>query len=233
MSAKLPKSLIDELDGLMKQILQGGPELRNEALARLNDYERAGRIPISLLIQMADEPNPAVAMYAASALGRTGQPAAVKKLLSLLAASRAGNPLILETVVDALGESKSPEATPALLDLLKLGGSWTSRLREKFSRRSDADRAVEEKLREQLTLPVSRALEKIADSRAAEAVTPFLDHADPLVRCHAIRTMLNAGFSRGLERLRDMATSDPNGLVKQLAQIAVDRLSPLPSHLNN
>src|SRR3990167_6292879 len=126
MSAKLPKSLIDELDGLMKQILQGGPELRNEALARLNDYERAGRIPMSLLIQMADEPNPAVAMYAASALGRTGQPAAVKKLLSMLAASRAGNALILETVVDALGESKSPEATPALLDLLKLGGSWSS-----------------------------------------------------------------------------------------------------------
>jgi HEAT repeat protein len=233
MTEKLPKSLIDELDGLMKQILHGGPEHRGEAMARLTEYEQAGRIPLSLLIQLADESNPAVAMYAASALGRSGQPAAVKKLLGMLAASRDGNPLILETVVDALGESKSPEATPALLDLLKLGASWTSRLREKFSRRSDADREREEKLRDQMTLPVSRALEKIADSRAAEAIGPFLDHADPLVRCHAIRTLLNAGFSRGLDRLRELAERDPNPLVKQLAQIAVDRLSPLPAHLNN
>jgi HEAT repeat protein len=196
-------------------------------------YEQSGRISLPLLLEMADEKDPTAAMYAITALGRNGHPQAVAKLLSLLAARRQANPLLLETIVDALGETRSPQATPALLELLGVGTSWTSRLREKLSRKSEEQRAREEWLREQLTLPVARALEKIADPRAAEASLLFLDHAEPLVRCHAIRTIMNAGFTRGLDRIRHMAEADGNPLVRKLAGIALDRLTRPASALQN
>lgn len=233
MIEKLPKALIQELDGLMKQLLHGNAEERGLAMSRLASYEQSGKLSLPLLIEMADDPDPTVSMYAITALGRSGHPRAVKKLVALSAAHREGNPLILETIVDALGETRSKEATPALLDLLGIGGNWTSRLFGRLSRHNEARQARLERLRAQMALPVTRALEKIGDPLAAEAIGPFLDHEDALVRCHAIRAIINAGFTRSLERIRQMAESDPNATVQELARIALSRLSPPPTQLHN
>jgi HEAT repeat protein len=233
MIEKLPKTLIQELDGLMKQLSQGNAEQRGVAMSRLLAYERSGKIALPLLLEMADETNPSIAMYAITALGRSGHPQAVRKLLALAAAHREGNSLLLETIVDALGETRSKEATPALLELLGLAGSWTSRLLGRFSRRNEEQQARLESLHTRMALPVTRALEKIGDPRAAEALAPFLDHEDPLVRYHTIRAAINAGFARNLERIRQMAESDRDATVKELAQIALTKLASPPDQLRN
>ena len=233
MTEKLPKAQIQELDGLMKQLLHGNAEERGAAMSRLTAYERSGRLSLPLLIEMAGESDPTVTMYAISALGRNGHPQAVKKLAALAAAHREGNPLLLETIVEALGETRSMAATPALLELLGIAGSWTGRLLGRLSRRNEEQQARMERLRAQMALPVTRALERIADPRAAEALGAFLDHEDALVRCHTIRAMTNAGFTGSLERIRQLAEGDPNPTVQELARIALDRLAPSPTQLHN
>jgi HEAT repeat protein len=233
MTEKLPKGLIEELDGLMKQLLHGNAEERGVAMSRLTAYEQSGRIPLTLLLEMADEADPSVSMYAITALGRSGHPQAVKKLAALAGAQREGNLLLLEMTVDALGETRSKEAVPALLELLGIGSGWTSRLLGRFARKNEEQQARVEKLRAQMALPVTRALEKIGDPRSAEAIGPFLDHEDPLVRCHTIGTIIHAGFTRSLDRIRQMAEEDPNPTVKELAQLALDKLAPPPAQFSN
>ena len=233
MTEKLPKALIEELDGLMKEMLHGNAEERGVAMSRLTAYEQSGRISLPLLLEMADEPNPSLSMYAITALGRNGHPQAVKKLGALAAAYREGHTLILEMVVDALGETRSKDAVPALLELLGLGTGWTSRLLGRFSRKNEEQQARAEKLRAQMVLPVTRALEKIGDPRSAEAIGPFLDHEDALVRCHTIGTIMHAGFTRSLDRIRQMAQEDPNPTVKELAQLALNKLAPPTTQVSN
>lgn len=230
---KLPKALIDELDGLMKQLRHGNAEERGVAMSRITAYEQAGKISLPLLIEMADESDPTTSMYAIMALGRNGRPQAVKKLAAIASALREGNPLLLETVVDALGETRSKDAVPALLELLGVGGNWTSRLFGRLSRKNEEQQAKLERLRQQMTLPAARALEKIGDPRSVEAAAFLLDHEDPLVRCHAIRAAINAGFTRRLDRIKQMAESDGNETVRELAQIALSKLSASPTTLKN
>ena len=54
MTEKLPKALIEELDGLMKEMLHGNAEERGVAMSRLTAYEQSGRISLPLLLEMAD-----------------------------------------------------------------------------------------------------------------------------------------------------------------------------------
>ena len=157
----------------------------------------------------------------------------MKQLLALAARHREGNPLLLETVVDALGEAGSEAATPVLLGLIGAGGSWKNRLMGKFSRRKDSAGPEEERFRAFMLLAVMRAIEKIADPKAAEAIGDMLEHEDPLVRCHVIRTFMNSGLASRSEALQKLADSDPNDIVKELAGIAVSKLFPLPERLNN
>lgn len=234
MMQKLPKALIDELDGLMKQLRHGNAEERGVAMSRLTAYEQSGKISLPLLVEMADESDVSISMYAITALGRNGHPDAVKKLSSMAAALREGNTLLLETVVDALGDTRSKEATPALLDLLGIGSNWTSRLFGRLTRKNEEQVAKQERLRKQMTLSVARALEKIGDPRAVEATAFMFDHEDALVRCHAIRAAIQAGFTRSLDRIKQLAESDKNETVRELAQIALGKLGSAPiSELKN
>lgn len=233
MSTKLPKALIKELDELMRQLLRGNADERGTAMTRLLAFEQAGKISLGLLTEMAENSNPTAAMYAIGALGRNGHSDAVKQLLALASRHREGNPLLLETVVDALGEAGSKAATPVLLGLIGTGGSWKNRLMGKISRRKESSGANEERFRAYMLLPVMRAIEKIGDPKAAEAIGDFLEHKDPLVRCHAIRTFMNSGVASRSQTLQKLADSDPIDIVKELAAIALSKLSPLPEHLNN
>ncbi len=233
MSTKLPKALIKEMDELMRQLMRGNADERGTAMTRLRAFEQAGKISLGLLTEMAENSNPTAAMYAIGALGRNGHPDAVKKLLALASRHREGNPLLLETVVDALGEARSKAATPVLLGMIGAGGSWKNRLMGKISRRQESSGADEERFRSFMLLPVMRAIEQIGDPKAAEAIGELLEHKDPLVRCHAIRTFMNSGVASRSETLQKLADNDPNEIVKELAGIAVTKLSPLPEQLNN
>jgi len=230
---KLPKALIEELDGLMKQLRHGNAEERGAAMSRLTAYEQSEKISLPLLIEMADETNPSLSMYAITALGRNGRPDAVRKLAAKAAALREANPMLLETVVDALGDTRSKEAVPALLDLLGIGNNWTSRLFGRLTRKNEEQQAKQERLRQQMMLPVARALEKIGDPRAVEATAFMLDHPEALVRCHAIRAAINAGFTRSLDRIKQIAETDGNATVRELAQIALSKLGAEPPDLKN
>lgn len=231
MTEKLPKELIEELDGLMARLMRGNADERAQAMNRLTSLERSGRIPLSLLLDMAEESNPSVAMYAVGALGRNGGREAVAKLVALASGFRDANALMVETLVDALGETGSAEATPVLLEIIGRGGGWGRKLLGRLSRKKkEAADAEQERFRAYMLLPVVRALEKIGDPKAIDAIADLLEHRDPLIRCHVIRTFINAGARN--PKLQHLAEHDPNQMVKEVAQIAVEKLGPVAEPLN-
>jgi HEAT repeat protein len=232
MALKLPHATIEELDALVEQLGKPDAKLRDDAMLRLGEFERSGRMPLQALLDFSESEQPALAMYAISALGRNGEPAAVKKLIELTERHRSGNLLFLEQLVDALGETRNVGASGLLLGLLGIRKGWSGKL---FGRRSrkDEEEAAAEPNRAQITLPVLRALEKIEDPKAAQLLGEYLSHAEPLVRWHAIQNLVKCNVTEFLERLKEMAERDDNDLVREAASIAVDRLEPLPPNLNN
>jgi len=235
MAKKLSKDVLEELDRLVDVLTKGEPEQRAAATRRLMAFEESGRIPIGALESLADVDNPAVSMYAITALGRNGSKRATAKLIALAEKHREGNVLFLETIVDALGETRAAEAGPALLGLLgiELGG-WKSKLLSRLGRRKGApEDTARQRAREHLTLPVVRALEKVADPACCLAMEPFLEDADPFVRWHTIQALSNSKVTRFNDRLKRIAEGDSDERVREMAAIALTKLAPLPEHLNN
>ena len=235
MAIKLPKETIDELDRLVTVMMKENPEERERALTLLIEYERSGKIPVSVLLELAAEENAALSMYAISALGRNGSADAVKCLLGLAEKHREGNPLMLEFIIDALGVSKSAEAAPLLLDLIGIKSGLKSKLMEKLGRgkQQEEDAARTERLREHILLPVVRALEHIGDPKAVILMEPFLNHSDHLVRWHTIRAIVNAEVQEFNGRLKEMAKKDENELVRDMADLSLYKLSGDHQGLNN
>ncbi len=234
MSQKLPKELIKELDDLSVQLTKGTPEERDIAMSRLGEYEKSGTISIQVLMDMAEHKDPSLRMYAIMALGRNGSAAAVRKLLQMAQALDTANVLLLETVVDALGETGERDAIPQLLGLLGIQTKgWTSRLLGRLGKKKDEPTAEQLRRRDHLTLPVIRALEKIPDPQVAELVGDFLEHQDPFVRWHTIQILVKANFGGHHDTLKRMATADQNDLVREMAEIALQKIQGLPPHMNN
>jgi HEAT repeat protein len=237
MALKLPKKLITELDRLMDQLATGDPDDRQEAIVRLQSYEKSGKIPLESLLEMADEPNMTMALYGIMALGRNGSSQAVQKLCGVLDKNREGNVVFLETLVDALGATGHKNAGPVLLELVGIDITRKGRLlkwlgRNKNKNKNEEDEA-QTRLQEYLTLPVARAVENLLDPMAASALSTFLDHSDPLVRWHTIQALLKTKVSDFNDKLQELSTTDPNSMVKEAAEIALLDLAPLPPPLNN
>jgi HEAT repeat protein len=225
--------LIVELDTLFLRLSKGDVDERGAAMSRLISYEQAGKLPLESILEMAEEDNPAVSMYAISALGRSRNPRAVSKLLEMAQAHRAGNALFLETIIDALGDAGDPEATALLLEFLGIKLGWKNKLLGKLSFKKDELSEEEVQRRDALALPIVRALEKIHDPRSAEALWMLLDSDDPLVRWHAIQTVLKCELTEFVAKLRGFAEHDTSPLVKEMAQIALAKLETIPQHLDN
>ena len=80
MAMKLPRAMIEELDSLVEELTRHDPNRRDAAMRRLETFERAGRLPLEALLEFSESDKAPLSMYAISALGRNGRPAAVKKL---------------------------------------------------------------------------------------------------------------------------------------------------------
>jgi len=234
MSIKLPKETIEELDQLVTLLQKEDANERDRAMNLLEEFERSGKIPLSVLLELASDENPALSMYAIPALGRNRGSEAVKKLIELGEGARNGNPLFLELIVDALGTAGSKEATAFLLGLIGIQMGLKNKLLKSFTRGPKEEEAeAAERLKRHMELPVIRALEKIGDNRAAMMLGDYLNHKDPLVRWHAIQNMVNGEVQEFNERLKEMAANDESDLVRESADIAVGRLMPLPPEMNN
>jgi HEAT repeat protein len=234
MSQKLPKELIKELDELSVQLTKGTPEERDVAMSRLGEYEKSGTISIDVLMDMAGHVDPSLRMYAIMALGRNGSARAVRKLQEMAQELDTGNVLLLETVVDALGQTGDKEVIPLLLSLLGIQTKgWTSRLLGRLGKRKDEPSREQLRRRDHLTLPVIRALEKIPDAQAAELLGEYLEHDDPFVRWHTIQILVKTNFGGYNDSLKRMAESDQNNLVREMAEIALQKIQGLPPHMNN
>ena len=235
MAAKLPKRLLEELDRLMDKLAKGDAGARQDAMARLQHYETSGKIPLESLLEMADESNMTMSMYGIAALGRNGSSQAAQKLSKMVAEHREGNVVYLETLVDALGATGQKSAAPVLLELVGINITRTGKLLQWLgcSKNKKQEDEAYMRLQEFLTLPVVRAVENLLDPMAASALNGFLDHTDPLVRWHTIQALLKSRVSEFNEKLQELSKSDPNGMVKEAAEIALIDLSPLPPPLNN
>ena len=234
MRVRLPEALIKELDALMERMRHGEVEERQAVVARLTDYERSGTIPLEALIEMADEDDPTAAMYAVGALGRSQQPAAVIKLLALAGQYRERHPMFTETVVDALGEAGDKAATKVLLDFLGVKRGWRGSLLGLLGKLRKKQATEQEKaFRAYIVLPAIRALAKLADRRAAEALGQYLNHEDPLVRWHAIQGIVKCGRTEFIPRLERMGSNDSAELIREAARIAVQSMqTPPPEFVN-
>jgi len=233
MAVKLPKEFLEELDSLFDILTKPDAEARKIALTRLRDYERGGRLPLESLIDLAEAPHPAIAMYAITALGRSAHPSAVRKLLALGEKHRQGNTLFLETIVEALGEAASTTATEFLADLLGIRLGWKNKLLGKLALKKDDVSPEELRRRTDLALCVARSLGKIKDPRAAEAIWLCVESADPLVRWHAVQAAMQCELTEFTAKLRTLAKGDPHETVREMAQIALEKLEPLPQPVNN
>ncbi|MCZ6532280.1 MAG: HEAT repeat domain-containing protein [SAR324 cluster bacterium] len=235
MAAKLPRRIIAQLDEQIGKLSKGVPEERQEALTRLVGFEKSGTIPLESLIEMSDSPDSNLAIYAIMALGRNKSTEAAKKLVKLLEDNRQGNMVKIEMIVDALGAAGQKVATRPLLGLLSIDVGAKGKLLGWLGRKSGKEQTDPERVRVQdyLTLPVVRALENLMDPAAAEALAPFLDHSDPLVRWHAIQAMLKCRVTDYNGKLQQMSKEDVHDLVREAALIALSELSPLPQSQNN
>lgn len=204
-----------------------------EAMARLVTYEQSGKIPLAALLELAGDDNPSMSMYGIMALGRNKSTAAAAKLAELARQHRNGNRIMLETIIDALGEAEQRSATPVLLELIGLNFGMWAKMRARLRGKPEKESPAEAKKRDLLVLPVVRALEKLDDPRAAEAIAPYLDHSDPLIRWHVIQAIQRCRITHFSERLRAVAEDDKSDLVREAAKMALGALSPLPEHLNN
>jgi HEAT repeat protein len=223
--------LIKELDALMERLNRGDVDERQVVIKKLMDYERIGKLSLGVLLEMADEENPTPAMYAVGALGRSKQPAAVNKLLALAGQYRERHPMFTETVVDALGEAGDKAATNVLLDFLGVKGGWKQKLLGKLKKEEPSEE--EKGFRTYITLPAIRALAKLADPRAAEALEQYLGHEDSLVRWHAIQGIVRCGLTQFIPHLQKIGANDPADLIREAAQIAVESMqTPPPKFVN-
>lgn len=235
MAAKLPRRLLEELDQLMEKLSKGDSGDRQEAMARLQNHEQSGKIPLESLMEMADEANMTMSMYGITALGRNGSPQAVQKLSKKVAQHRDGNVVYLETLVDALGATGQKSAAPVLLELVGIKITRAGKLLKWLGRKKNKndENNGERRLQEYLALPVARAVENLLDPMAASAMSVFLDHSDPLVRWHTIQALLKSRVSDFNEKLQELSRDDPNSMVQEAAEIALIDLAPLPPPLNN
>jgi hypothetical protein len=235
MAAKLPKKLLEELDQLIDKLSTGDAGVRQDAMARLQSYENSGKIPLETLLEMAGESNMTMSMYGIMALGRNGSPQAGQKLCKMVEEHREGNVVYLETLVDALGTAGQKSAVPVLLELVGIDISRKGKLLKWLGRgkNKNDDGEGQRRLQEYLTLPVVRAVENLLDPMAASALHGFLDHNDPLVRWHTIQALLKSRVADFNDKLQELARDDPNGMVKEAAEIALIDLAPLPPPLNN
>lgn len=233
MPVRLPEELIKELDHMMDRLNKGDVDERQFINSRLIDYEKSGKIPLDALLEMADEANPTMSMYAVGALGRSRHPAAVQKLLDLAGDYRTRHPMFTETVVDALGETGDKAATMLLMDFLGVKSGWKNKLLGKLSLKKEEPTEEEKGFRTYIVLPAMRALAKLADPRAAEAFTAYLEHEDPLVRWHAIQGIVACGLTDLIPRLQQIGEKDANELVREKARIAVESMRSPPPRLVN
>lgn len=233
MTIKMTRTTIQELEGLVKELTKDDPRKRDNAMVRLTDYERSGKIPLEVLIDLSQNDYPPLSMYAISAMGRNGQPEAVSQLIKLFGKNRQSHPLFLETIIEALGETKSPKVSGTLLELLGIKTGLVDRFLGRRSKKEDEEGSEARKARDLFALPVIRALEKIQDPKAAEKLGDFLDHPDYLVRCHTIQNIQNCRLTGFIGKLQEMAKKDDHELVRETADIATGYLQPLPPELNN
>lgn len=233
MTIKLPRTTIEELEGLVDQLAKEDPQKRAKAMVRLTDYERTGKIPLEVLIDLSQNDHPSLSMYAISALGRNRQPEAVDHLIKLFVKHKRSHVLFLETIIDALGETKSSKASGPLLEILGIKTGLVKRLLGRRSKKEDEEDSEASKAKEHFALPALRALEKIQDPKASEKLGEFLDHPDYLVRCNTIQNIQNCRLTGFIEKLKEMSKKDEHELVRESADIAHGYLQPLPPELNN
>lgn len=232
MAQKVTREIIEELDILVSKLMTEDTEEREKILSKLNRYERSGILPLKVMLELANEESPSISMFAISALGREGSNQSVAKLVELLDKNREENPLFVDTLIDALGDSKNQKAAAPLLSILGIRKSLISKLLKKTGKKQ-AENNGKAELKQFYVLPVIRALEKIEDPAAAELLVPFLDHEDALVRWHTIQNIAKCGLKGQIQKLEEIRAKDDNEVVREIADIALEKLNPTTTDVVN
>jgi hypothetical protein len=169
--ASIEEPTLEEAIGWMKQaILDNNDPMRNRMYFRLRllEQDQKGTVAPALL-PLLDDPQDAVAEYAAFVLGWIEDPRAIEPLLKMLRSDKEGR---VRHAARALGFMRAPQAKDALVELLK---SPNSRIRQDvaFALGQLEDRSV---------LPI---LEKFLETEKDEVVRHFAQEAITWVNRYA------------------------------------------------
>jgi cyclophilin family peptidyl-prolyl cis-trans isomerase/HEAT repeat protein len=196
------------------------------------------------LATLLNDPNPALRRRAALAAGRIGDEAAVTELERLLAANVDAD--VREMAAFALGEIESESGADALLLVLRnqietgplraraveaVGKISASLPAAKDKRKLELNAAILETLKSEVrrrsasnTPTILLGLTAALRARVADAgptIVEFLDYSVPRIRADAANALARLRSKEGVQKLRELVATDPDGIVRANAARAL------------
>ncbi len=190
-------------------------EERNEALGELKTFEDEGRFEAKDLMELLEDEEPVLKMYAIGALGRLKIESSIPKLSELYLDS--DNPLVLEMLLDAFLLFNTNAFVSVVLKRIKKSRKITRILKKKPSLDTIFDNDF---IIDQILIPSLKYLQTAGDPKKIEkGIHVYLDHSDSNVRFHTLVAYQKLAIPLDEKILREIAETDKNALVREQAAI--------------
>jgi len=194
-------------------------DARKEALRELVYLEHDERLHEADILELLNDPDPAIQVYAIGAIGRLKLAAGIPELTARYVES--SDPLILNELLNAFQQFASDHFLETVLEKLrKLGKKPGFFQKALFKPEKEPER---EFLLDQILMPSLKYIEATGNPGVEKAIRAFLDHEDGSVRWQTLKLYDHLAILIRLETLKEMATSDPNPLVREQANILISK----------
>lgn len=188
---------------------------RREALQSLINLEYEERFDQSDILQLLEDDDPVIQVYAIGAVGRlklTSGISALKKQYS-----ESSNPLILNELLTAFQLFESDDFLDIVIEKLRKLNK-KSGIFEKL--RSQTDSNSERRfILNQILIPSLKYIQEAGNQGVEKIVKQFLSHEDANVRWHTLKVFENLQIALKPELLQKLVESDASPLVREQAAI--------------
>ncbi|OGG94985.1 MAG: hypothetical protein A2527_06500 [Candidatus Lambdaproteobacteria bacterium RIFOXYD2_FULL_50_16] len=196
---------------------------RQNAYQMLLSYETAGEIKEADLLMLLGEADPVVQSHARGALARLGSEAAKPKILKLFAETN--DPILLEEILETFtiyGTEDFIEAViKRLANPIKKKGFFAKRVEGPIMEQLfDKDFVLR-----QILIPSIKYLGASRSPKAVKVLNSLIEHDDPMIRLNCLAAYDKIGVLPGPAKLAEMSKNDPSALVRDEAQILIEKHS--------
>lgn len=192
---------------------------RKNALQELVFLEHEAQFDESDMIQLLNDNDPVIQVYAIGAIGRLKLSSAIPELKKRYLEST--DPLMLNEMLMTFLQFESNEFLDIVLEKLR-------KLAKKpwlFQKRLPKTRGTDEKefLLNHILVPSLKYIRQFGNPMVVKTVKGFLNHKDGNVRWQTLKLYDSLEISIKTEVLKKMAASDPNPLVREQADILISK----------